>query len=147
MKSSSDAFGGVGISDNNAINLSSTNEGLMDGRPVERSRPMSNNVQKITIFLTSLAFAMLIVIVAIAAASFTKTQGTINIYMPNVTVVQSAVGLPSFTQLGWSDVLVKAKGTTVRMAVTVNMTCLRICSCCSAVELTHLLLHYYSVIR
>jgi len=121
MKSSSDAFGGVGISDNSAINLSSTNEGLMDGRPVERSRPMSNNVQKITICLTSLAFAMLIVIIAIAAASFTKTQGNIYIYTPNVTVVQPAVGLPSFTQLGWSDVLVKAKGTTVRIVFTMKL--------------------------
>ena len=115
--SSSDAFGGVGISDNSAINLSSTNEGLMDGRPVERSRPLSNNVQKITVCLTSLAFAMLIIIVAIAAATFAKTQGTIYVYTPNVTVVQSAVGLPSYTQLGWSDVLLKAKGTTVSTLV------------------------------
>ena len=113
MKSSSDAFGGVGISDNNAINLSDTSEGLMDGRPVERSRPMSNNVQKITICLTSLASAMLVVIIAIAAASFSQTKGSIYVYTPNVTVVQPAVGLPGFTQLGWSDVLVKAKGTTV----------------------------------
>lgn len=114
MSSPSDRFGGVGISDNSAINLSSTNEGLMDGHPVERSRPASNNVQKITVCLTSLAFAMLIVIMAIAAASFDKTQGTIYVYTPNVTVVQPAVGLPSFTQLGWSDVLLKAQGTTVR---------------------------------
>ena len=91
--------------------LTGVDTGLMSGRTVDR--PASNAVQKSTIALVSLTFAMLVVIVAMAAATFNKIPTSINMYVPNVTVVKPAVGLPGFTQLSWSDVLNRTSGTTV----------------------------------
>ena len=85
--------------------------GLVSGQMSDR--PPSNAVQKTTVALVSLTFAMLVVIVAMAAATFSKVPTSINMYVPNVTLVQSAIGLPGYTQLSWANVLNRTSGTTV----------------------------------
>ena len=93
------------------IHTPESNTGLIDGQT--NYRPDSNYVQKVTIAFTSLAFTMLVIIMAIAAATFDKTREKINVYNPNVTTIQQPVGLPGNVQISWEGVVNQAKGTTV----------------------------------
>ena len=88
-----------------------SNTGLSNGR--SKDRPDSNYVQKVTIVLTSLTFTLLVIIMAIAAATLDKTREKIYVYNPNITTIEQPVGLPGNVQLSWDNVVARAKGTTV----------------------------------
>jgi putative spermidine/putrescine transport system substrate-binding protein len=73
----------------------------------------SNNVQKLTICLVLLMFAFLIVVLAVASATFHKLDDYIK-SDKTVTVAYVSLGLPGYESYSWDDVLTRASGQTVR---------------------------------
>ena len=82
------------------------------------SKPKSNYVQKCTMFLTATMFAILAVLIALTAATFTRVKDQ-QVLLTTLTTPYPSVGLPGFRNLAWSDVLAAVSGQTVsRLATT-----------------------------
>ena len=75
-------------------------------------RPRSNWVQRITVGMVVLLFAMLIVVIAVISAIFDKVS-----HPPppstTVTTVYQSLGFPGFEGYNWNDVVSGAAGQTV----------------------------------
>ena len=64
-------------------------------------------------FLTAFMFAILAVLIALTAATFTRVQNQ-QVLLTTLTTPYPSVGLPGFSRLAWSDVLATVSGQTVK---------------------------------